>query len=208
MNIPDIPSDQELAINRDAVISKEQELFARVKSVSLVALNLGCGRRLLDGFINIDKYQQGPGVINSDIFKLSQADNSVDLIFCAHVLEHLPFRHARMALKEWQRVLKPSGKVYLGIPDIGLIMTKMLDPSTADNVREFLMYALFGFQTDPGNRDESILDYPVDEGQFHTCGFTKKSIQFEMGKVGFSITEVLNYDGWSTPSVWVVATKI
>ncbi|MBI5779284.1 MAG: methyltransferase domain-containing protein [Planctomycetes bacterium] len=43
------------------------------------------------------------------------ADNSVDFVIFSHVLEHLP--NPLKALKEFHRVLKPGGILYLGIPD-------------------------------------------------------------------------------------------
>jgi SAM-dependent methyltransferase len=209
MNIPDPPSDIEMNNNRELVISYEQALFNDVKTnTGRLCLNLGCGCRLLEGFVNVDKYEKREGVENYDIFKLPQSDASVDVIFCAHVLEHLPIRHSKIAIKEWGRVMKPGGKVYLGIPDIDLIIVKLLNQGLQEKDRDWLMYTLFGFQTNPGNRDPEILDYPVDPGQFHTSGFNRKSIQAEFWKNNFEIEQILNYDGYGTPSVWVIAVKL
>jgi SAM-dependent methyltransferase len=206
-----IYSNSSFEKNRDRVIKEEQILFEMVKSrKDLVALNLGCGTRLLEGFVNVDKYSKLPGVENYDIYKLpygpTTEKGSVDLIFCAHVLEHLPIRHAKMAVKEWGRVMKPGGKLYLGIPDLEVLMTMLLTPQD-DKTRDWLLYVLFGFQTDPGNRGED-LDYPIDPGQFHTCGYTKETIVKDLTSVGFNCLDVLNYDGWGTPSIWVVAERL
>ena len=99
-----------------------------------------------------------------------------------------------------------TGKLFLSIPDLEVILMKLLDPSIPDSYREWLMYTLFGVQTNPANRDESILDYPLDLGQFHTCGFTEKTITQELTKNGFLIDEIFKFDGWGTPSLWVKAT--
>ena len=192
--------------NRGNVIQQENSLFERVKAGDQgLCLNLGCGTRILEGFVNVDKYSKADGIQNYDIFKLPY-ESEVDVIFCAHVIEHLPIRHARMALQEWGRVMKDGGKVYLGIPDLETIMYRLLDRTLDDKSREWLMYVLFGFQTNPGNRGDD-LDYPVDPGQFHTCGFTQESIRKELEDVGFECKEILNYDGWGTPSIWVVAER-
>lgn len=204
-------SSEDLIVNRNLVIGLELELFKVAednKDPQKHFLHLGCGSRILNGFINVDKYYLDPSVINYDIFQLPFEEESVHTIFCAHVLEHLPIRHAKLAIKEWARVLKRSeqlGGIYIGIPDLELIIWYLLDPNLADDVREWLMYCLFGFQTNPANREENILDYPVDIGQFHTCGFTKKTITQELESNGFTIQEIFSYDGWGTPSIWVKA---
>ena len=196
------------AENRKKVIAKEQKLFERAlkKTKSHIYLNLGCGNRPLEGFVNIDKYVKAFGIENYDVYKLPYNDGDVDAIFCAHVLEHLPIRHAKLAIREWGRVLKPCGKLYLGIPDLEVILHKLLDPTLSESQRQWMMYVLFGFQTDPANRGDD-LDYPVDHGQFHTCGFTEETIKKELIAVGLHCFEILKYDGWGTPSIWVVAEK-
>jgi len=195
--------------NRHEVLKKEDDLFKEAEDLredsSKIYLNLGCGGRILEGFINIDKYYEDPQVINSDIKSLPYSDKSVDCIFCSHVLEHLPIRHAKLAIKEWERVLKDQGRLFLSIPDLEVIIIKFLDPTIDSNSKEWLLYTLFGFQTNPGNTDPEILDYPVDLGQFHTGGFTKETISDELKKNGFIIRDIFNFDGWGTPSIWVEA---
>jgi hypothetical protein len=68
------------------------------------------------------------------------------------------------------------------------------------------MYTLFGYQADmeapKGNEDP-----PVDLGQFHTCGYSKRTLVEEMQTLGYRILEAENYDGYGTPGVYVLATK-
>jgi SAM-dependent methyltransferase len=45
---------------------------------------------------------------------LSDADESVDLLFCRHSLEHSPFPY--ITLIEYNRVLKPCGVLYVEVP--------------------------------------------------------------------------------------------
>lgn len=52
------------------------------------------------------------------------SDNSFDLIFCSEVLEHLidPF----FTVKEFNRILKPSGKIIITTPNSYCLIFKML----------------------------------------------------------------------------------
>jgi len=195
---------QTMQVNRQQVIDSEIVLFQEaIENPNKKYLNLGCGGRILDGFVNVDKYYQDDRVINFDIFQLPFENDSADAIFCAHVLEHLPFRHARLATREWARVLKQDAYLYLGIPDIELIFEYF----KINNDIDLFLVTLFGFQTDPDNRGDD-LDYPINEGHFHKCGFTKDMIIQQLESNGFQIEELYNYDGWGTPSIWVKAYKL
>jgi SAM-dependent methyltransferase len=52
--------------------------------------------------------------IKIDITEIPYADNTFDVIFCSHVLEHVP--NDRKAMSELARVLKPGGWAYLQVP--------------------------------------------------------------------------------------------
>lgn len=49
-----------------------------------------------------------------DMNFLDQTAESVDLLFCRHAIEHSPFPY--FSLLEYNRVLKPRGKLYIEVP--------------------------------------------------------------------------------------------
>jgi len=53
-------------------------------------------------------------LVRGDMNFLSDADESVDLLFCRHSLEHSPFPY--ITLIEYNRVLKPRGVLYVEVP--------------------------------------------------------------------------------------------
>jgi len=65
-----------------------------------ILLNLGCGRDVRAGFINIDLFSDHPQVVNMDIRKLEFADNTVDFILASDVLEHFSHYQTDSLLKE------------------------------------------------------------------------------------------------------------
>lgn len=81
---------------------------------SVKKLNLGCGKKLLPGYINIDLY--GNPDIVSDIKALPFKDEDVDEILAVHVFEHFYLKEVPDVLKEWKRVLKPGGMLVLELP--------------------------------------------------------------------------------------------
>ena len=145
MNFEDFKKQMEY--NRNIVIQKENQLFHEVENSNGKFLNLGCGDRILKGFINVDKYHTDSQVENYDIYKLPYENDSIDGIFSAHSLEHLPFRHARLAIQNWFNVLKHGGVLYLGVPDVELIFESFKITGDVD----LFLVTLFGFQTDSNN---------------------------------------------------------
>jgi SAM-dependent methyltransferase len=85
-------------------------------------LNLGCYDRKIHGFVNVDiRPEVGPDLVD-DAFSLTKIkDDSVDLIYCSHMLEHLTFPKAMIALGRWNAVLKEGGVLRLAVPDMEAI---------------------------------------------------------------------------------------
>jgi SAM-dependent methyltransferase len=66
-----------------------------------------------NGYVTADLYR--PDVqVKMDITAIPFADETYDAIYCSHVLEHVP--DDRKALREFYRILKPSGWLLLVIP--------------------------------------------------------------------------------------------
>ena len=85
----------------------------------LRALNLGCGARYHPEWVNLDLYPQSPAVQKWDLRNGLQFPNdSFDLVYHSHVLEHFPRKLARMVLEECIRVLVPGGLVRVVVPDL------------------------------------------------------------------------------------------
>lgn len=72
------------------------------------------------GYVPCAKFGEGyrdvypEKTIDVDITDIKFADNSFDVIFCSHVLEHVP--EDIKAMKEFYRVLKPGGWAILQVP--------------------------------------------------------------------------------------------
>ena len=87
----------------------------------MIKLNIGCGTRHLEGYINIDFKPDlvPPPDMVMDCKSLSSfADNSVHEILGIHVFEHFHPHEAIQALLEYRRVLVPGGKLILELPDM------------------------------------------------------------------------------------------
>jgi len=126
----------------------------RYKIVKPIMLNLGCGNSYHKDWVNIDIHSTGPDVIAHNLFLgIPYGNDSVDVVYHSHVLEHMPKQYAPEFLKECFRVLKKGGIIRIAIPDLEKI------------VREYLVHlenALDGDE-DAANRYEWILLELLDQ---------------------------------------------
>ena len=86
---------------------------------SPLRLNLGCGRNILEGWVNID-WIQLPGIdIVADLGQcattpLPFADDQVDEFLLSHVIEHIP--QTLPMMQELYRIAKPGAKAWIRVP--------------------------------------------------------------------------------------------
>jgi predicted SAM-dependent methyltransferase len=126
-------------------------------------LNIGAGSTHLEGFTPWDRRT------GAEAFPLPFKDGEVSEIYASHVLEHLSFADAIKALAEWQRVLKPGGRLRVAVPDFG----KIASPEFAnDPMRRFY---LMGGQTDAND--------------FHRSAWTDSDLRGYLSSVGFEVED-------------------
>jgi len=96
---------------------------AKFKKIKNLKLNVGCGKVKLPGWVNID-IEPGADLV-MDIRKgLPFDNNSVDFIYCEHVLEHFAYEEGEKVLREFERCLRRGGIVRIAMPDLDYIIKK------------------------------------------------------------------------------------
>lgn len=86
-------------------------------------LNLGSSDRTSSEFTNIDAVPSRFTHYVENIENLSRfPDNSVDMVYASHVIEHIPRGRLVATIREWYRVLKPEGVLRFGVPDFDAII--------------------------------------------------------------------------------------
>jgi predicted SAM-dependent methyltransferase len=86
-------------------------------------LNLGCGSHFHPGWINVDFAKTGEGVIGHNLLNgVPFKDNTFEVVYHSHVLEHFPKDKAKDFIQECYRVLKPGGIIRIAVPDLEQIV--------------------------------------------------------------------------------------
>mgnify|MGYP001590904132 CR=1 FL=1 len=135
-----------------------------------------------DGWVFVDKYLIRPGWVKMDAAKLTYGDNSVDMIYASHLLEHIPHRQTLSTLQNWYRVLKVNGKVIINVPNFewacDYFLEKQKNPDYWD-VRDKKYY----FTKD--KLLEIFYGGQDSEGEYHHNGFTIDKLEYNLCKAGF-----------------------
>ena len=86
-------------------------------------LHLGCGNRYLVGYTHIDHNDFPRLDFKHDISKLPMIDDeSVSIIYAAHVLEHFDDVKSLDVLQEWYKKLKKGGILRLAVPNFPVLL--------------------------------------------------------------------------------------
>lgn len=82
-------------------------------------LNLGCGYRFHPAWTNVDFISTGKGVIGHNLTQgIPFPNESFDVVYHSHLLEHFPKAEAEFFLRECCRVLRPQGVLRVVVPDL------------------------------------------------------------------------------------------
>lgn len=110
-------------------------LFWRIVGEEANGLDIGCSSyKFLDSAIGLDTRRgdhgkpshwpnaatgntEGVNLVGDACDLRWFADGQLDYVFSSHALEHMPRDRAFLAVREWLRVLRPGGLLFLYLPD-------------------------------------------------------------------------------------------
>jgi hypothetical protein len=143
-------------------------------------LNLGCGDKILAGYVNVDVVEARAGMkpdVICDLHDLVPFDDaSADEILSVHVVEHFWRWEVRDVLREWVRVLKPGGRMVVECPNLESACRTFLE-NPRENAREDQagQRTMWVFYGDPKWKDPLMI---------HRWGYTPESLGALMSEAG------------------------
>lgn len=145
-------------------------------------LNLGCGKKVKEGYINLDLYPL-PGVdVVADIEKeLPFENDTFDEILTEHVLEHM--HDLDSLLRELHRITKKGGLIKIFVPH----------------------FSNFGAYTDPTHKrffGYFTMDYYTEKNEMNF--YTPVRFRIRKKKLFFYITKTSRYSFENKPLTYII----
>jgi predicted SAM-dependent methyltransferase len=152
----------------------------------MIKLHLGCGRNILDGWINTDyNTAKFGGSEYLDVTKkFPYNNNSVDYIFSEHMIEHITYHEGKFMLEESFRVLKSGGKIRISTPDLKFLINLYTDNKT-DLQKKYIDYSVnhSSYNVSIGT-DTFIINNFVRDWD-HTFIYDEKTLKSLFESIGF-----------------------
>ncbi len=178
-------------------MSDVTEITACRAADGAIRLHIGCGTRILPGWVNIDAVPRpGTGAVRMDLAALPYGDGTVDTILAEHVLEHLDFSEESRVWPELARVLRPGGVLTLEVPDFTWVCATFL--AARDEWREFYRvghpdhYAGCGrdLRQRWGILQTMFFGNQNGSGQYHRSAYTEGKLRALAEELGFAAIRV------------------
>jgi len=133
-----------------------------------VKLHLGCFQKKIHGYVNVDIREDVDPDVVDDITTLGKfKNNSADVIYACHVLEHTTRDDSKKVMKRWFEVLKPGGLLRVSVPDMEAVFEYYMVHKDLDLMGAFL----YGSQR--------------HEFDFHYMGWDEATLTRDLKKIGF-----------------------
>lgn len=183
--------ESRLNSNLDKMV--EGHLASRLKGVDKI--NIGCGDRFVEGWLNIGLFPEahipygsvvrkdnGALVLNFDMNRrLPISKNTVRYVYASHFIEHLSFENGRVFLEGCYKMMKKGGIIRLAFPDMELWIRKY-----SENDREFFdKYRSIFLRDKPVSTKGEVFMSQV-HGFGHKWNYDFEAMKNTLEKVGFS----------------------
>jgi SAM-dependent methyltransferase len=110
-------------------------------------------------------------------------DNSVKLLYCSHVLEHLALEELHQALENCYRHLQPGGIFRFVLPDLEFMSQQYVNSTDPDAALEFMRLTWMGIESRKRNLRGFLKEWLG--GSQHLWMWDYKSLSRELAAVGF-----------------------
>lgn len=153
-----------------------------LRKLSEVKLHLGCGKRIIAGWTNLDCFA-AEGIAFECDFRdpLPFADGTVRLLYSEHVLEHLREHEAHALLRECYRVLAPGGLIRLGMPDAEIFLRAY----TSDDRAFFNTASNIGNPVRPLDTPMKVINQMARMGGHHHFAWDYETLRLALERTGF-----------------------
>lgn len=139
---------------------------------------------LIGAFVKKNSGRFPSNVKYGDIVRgLPVKNDSAELVYCSHVLEHLSLADLKIALINTYKILKKGGVFRLVLPDLEYEARKYIDNPDCNASVDFLKRIILGEEKRDRGIIKAIVNYAGNSR--HLWMWDYKSLKLELEKCGF-----------------------
>ncbi len=149
-------------------------------------LHLGAGENVLPGWLNADLHDYGRrDLVYLDARKpFPLSDESFELVFSEHMLEHLTYADGLSCLRECRRVLRSGGRIRVATPSLQKL-AELYDAELSDVQRRYLAWATESFLQDAGKQLPGFVINNFVRAWGHEFVYDRDTLSHALRSVGF-----------------------
>lgn len=152
-------------------------------------LHLGCGKNILDGWLNTDVLSRRRDVRYLDVTKRFPFSNTdeFDYVFSEHLIEHIPLSGGLAMLGECCRILKLGGKIRITTPDLAFLINICREDKSAIE-SEYIAWVAERLPPPPafGQLPESLIVNDFMRNWGHQFIYDERTLSLALQSAGFS----------------------
>jgi predicted SAM-dependent methyltransferase len=168
---------------RNSLLPSRRRRMRELRTLQDIRLHVGCGKRVVDGWTNIDCFAADGIAFECDFREpLPFGDCSARLIYTEHVIEHVHFHQAQFLLAELFRVLRPGGTVRIGCPDAAIYARAYVNEDRAF----FELAKNIGGPASPLDTPIKVINQMCRMGGSHLYAWDYETLKLEMERAGFT----------------------
>ena len=176
-------------------------------------LNLGCGIQIVTGWVNVDyslgaRLRKTPllGTFTNNFFrhkwskdiflhnlnkKFPWRNDSIDIIYTSHTLEHFSKKQGVNILQECHRVLKKGGILRVVVPDLTHNINQYIQGNVSGD--DFCDNIMVTYETPKGIIDSVMAPY-TKVPHIHKCMYDHDSLEKSLNSIGFIATRKKSFE--------------
>lgn len=162
-------------------LTKKPTIQEEKSTSEKIIYNFACGETHIPGAKNVDVNEEVKPDIVYDItvvpYKFAE-ENSADIIYWFHGIEHVEKFHHPKILMEFRRILKDDGLVHISYPEFSVCAKYWIE--NHQGKRDFWEKTVYGLQTNPFEYHISLMHTPELQQLMEEIGFEVISTKYEV----------------------------
>ncbi len=138
----------------------------------------------------VDKFVHDDRIKNWDAEVLDEVKNeTVDVIYASHLLEHISHRNLVPVLETWYAKLKPGGKLIINVPDMEWAAHQILRFESGQ-----ILSGLYSDYEGEHGLQSVIFGSHAHEGEYHKACFVRTSLWELLDGVGYKKIKIDQFE--------------